>query len=55
MILPFVYRRYLDYGVFESLRNMHALIAAEVQRRELESNIKLLKNNTKTQKISQSK
>lgn len=41
VILPFVYRRYLDYGVFESLRNMHALIAAEVQRRELESNIKL--------------
>lgn len=41
VILPFVYRRYLDYGVFESLRNMHALIAAEVQRRELEGNIKL--------------
>jgi len=41
VILPFVYRRYLDYGVFESLRKMHALIAAEVQRRELAGNIKL--------------
>ena len=41
MISPFVYRRYLDFGVFESLREMHALISAEVQRRELADNIKL--------------
>jgi glutamate-ammonia-ligase adenylyltransferase len=41
MIAPFVYRRYLDFGVFESLREMHALISAEVQRRELADNIKL--------------
>lgn len=41
LIRPFVYRRYLDYGVFESLREMHAMIAAEVKRRELENNIKL--------------
>ena len=41
LIRPFVYRRYLDYGVFESLREMHAMIAAEVKRRELEHNIKL--------------
>jgi glutamate-ammonia-ligase adenylyltransferase len=41
LVLPFVYRRYLDYGVFESLREMHALIAAEVKRRELADNIKL--------------
>lgn len=41
MISPFVYRQYLDYGVFESLREMHALISAEVQRRELADNIKL--------------
>ncbi len=41
VILPFVYRQYLDYGVFESLRHMHAMIAAEVQRRELAGNIKL--------------
>ena len=41
MIQPFVYRRYIDFGVFESLREMHAMIAAEVQRHELQSNIKL--------------
>ncbi len=38
---PFVYRRYLDYGVFESLREMKALIEREVQRRELAGHIKL--------------
>lgn len=41
MIKPFVYRRYLDFGVFESLREMKALIVAEVRRRELANNIKL--------------
>lgn len=41
VIHPFVYRRYLDYGVFESLRDMKALISAEAQRRGLQSNIKL--------------
>ena len=41
MIVPFVYRRYLDFGVFDSLREMHELIAAEVRRRELADNIKL--------------
>jgi glutamate-ammonia-ligase adenylyltransferase len=38
---PFVYRRYLDFGVFESLRDMKAMIAKEVERRELRDNIKL--------------
>ena len=41
LIHPFVYRRYLDYGVFESLREMQSLIAAEVRRRELADNVKL--------------
>jgi glutamate-ammonia-ligase adenylyltransferase len=41
LIEPFVYRRYLDFGVFESLRDMKALIAAEVRRKELADNIKL--------------
>ena len=41
LVTPFVYRRYLDYGVFESLRDMHELIAAEVKRRDLADNIKL--------------
>ncbi len=41
IIDPFVYRRYLDYGVFESLREMKALIAAEVEKREMADNVKL--------------
>jgi glutamate-ammonia-ligase adenylyltransferase len=41
LILPFVYRRYLDYGVFESLRKMQGLIAAEVKRRDMQDNVKL--------------
>ncbi len=41
IIEPFVYRNYLDYGVFESLREMKALIAAEARKRQLASNIKL--------------
>ena len=33
LITPFVYRRYLDYGVFESLRQLHRKIREEAQRR----------------------
>ena len=40
-VQPFVYRRYLDFGVFESLREMKALIEREVERRDLQDNIKL--------------
>ncbi len=40
-IRPFVYRRYLDYGVFESLREMKGLIERQVARRELEDDVKL--------------
>jgi [glutamine synthetase] adenylyltransferase / [glutamine synthetase]-adenylyl-L-tyrosine phosphorylase len=40
-IRPFVYRRYLDYGVFESLREMKALIQREIERRELADHVKL--------------
>ena len=40
-VRPFVYRRYLDFGVFESLREMKALIEREVERRDLAGNIKL--------------
>ncbi|WP_372681801.1 bifunctional [glutamate--ammonia ligase]-adenylyl-L-tyrosine phosphorylase/[glutamate--ammonia-ligase] adenylyltransferase [Desulfosarcina sp.] len=38
---PFVYRRYLDFGVFESLREMKQKITAEVRRKKLHDNIKL--------------
>jgi [glutamine synthetase] adenylyltransferase / [glutamine synthetase]-adenylyl-L-tyrosine phosphorylase len=40
-VRPFVYRRYLDYGVFESLREMKVLIEREVERRELANHVKL--------------
>jgi len=40
-IRPFVYRRYVDYGVFESLREMKLLIEREVERRELADHVKL--------------
>jgi glutamate-ammonia-ligase adenylyltransferase len=33
LVTPFVYRRYLDYGVFEGLRRLHAKIREEAQRR----------------------
>jgi glutamate-ammonia-ligase adenylyltransferase len=38
---PFVYRRYLDFGAFESLREMKAKIVQEVKRLGLADNIKL--------------
>lgn len=41
LIRPFVYRRYLDFGVFESLREMHDMISAEARRKGYENNVKL--------------
>jgi glutamate-ammonia-ligase adenylyltransferase len=41
ILTPFVYRRYLDYGVFEALRQMKTLIAREVARKDMAENIKL--------------
>ena len=41
MLRPFVFRRYVDFGVFESLREMKAMINAEVRRKGLEDNVKL--------------
>jgi glutamate-ammonia-ligase adenylyltransferase len=41
VLRPFVYRRYLDFGVFESLREMKELISRDVERRELRDNVKL--------------
>ena len=38
---PFVYRRYLDYGVFESLREMKQKISREVRSKGLANDIKL--------------
>jgi glutamate-ammonia-ligase adenylyltransferase len=33
LVTAFVYRRYLDYGVFEGLRQLHAKVRDEAQRR----------------------
>ncbi|WP_107851863.1 bifunctional [glutamate--ammonia ligase]-adenylyl-L-tyrosine phosphorylase/[glutamate--ammonia-ligase] adenylyltransferase [Oceanimonas marisflavi] len=41
MLKPFVFRRYIDFGVIDSLRQMKAMIAAEVRRKGLKDNIKL--------------
>ncbi len=41
MLKPFVYRRYLDFGAYESLREMKTMLMREVQRKGLAQNIKL--------------
>ncbi len=41
MLRPFVFRRYVDFGVFESLREMKAMINAEVSRKGMAQNVKL--------------
>ncbi|MFN2287715.1 MAG: bifunctional [glutamate--ammonia ligase]-adenylyl-L-tyrosine phosphorylase/[glutamate--ammonia-ligase] adenylyltransferase [Chromatocurvus sp.] len=38
---PFVFRRYIDFGVIDSLRGMKRMLVSEVQRRGLEDNVKL--------------
>ena len=40
-VRPFVFRRYLDFGVFESLREMKALIEKQVTRRDMADHVKL--------------
>jgi glutamate-ammonia-ligase adenylyltransferase len=41
LVRPFVFRKYLDFGAFESMRKLHAQIRAEVARRDRHQNIKL--------------
>ncbi|SCK26232.1 bifunctional [glutamate--ammonia ligase]-adenylyl-L-tyrosine phosphorylase/[glutamate--ammonia-ligase] adenylyltransferase [Vogesella sp. LIG4] len=38
---PFVYRKYLDYGAYGAMRELHAQIRREVARRDMAENIKL--------------
>lgn len=40
-LMPFVFRRYIDFSVIQSLRNMKGMIEREVRRRRLKDNIKL--------------
>ncbi|MCP3867252.1 MAG: bifunctional [glutamate--ammonia ligase]-adenylyl-L-tyrosine phosphorylase/[glutamate--ammonia-ligase] adenylyltransferase [Gammaproteobacteria bacterium] len=41
MLRPFVYRRYLDFGAVDSIRNMKQLISRELLRKGMADNIKL--------------
>ncbi len=41
MVRPFIFRKYLDYGAYGAMRELHAQIRAEVARRELNGNVKL--------------
>lgn len=41
LLKPFVYRRYIDFSVIDSLRKMKMMIAQEVRRKNLVNNIKL--------------
>jgi len=40
-VRPFVYRRYLDFGVYDSLREMKGLIEKQVARKDLIDHLKL--------------
>ena len=41
LVRPFVFRKYLDYDAYDSMRALHKQIRAEVARRDLYDNIKL--------------
>ncbi|WP_455203951.1 bifunctional [glutamate--ammonia ligase]-adenylyl-L-tyrosine phosphorylase/[glutamate--ammonia-ligase] adenylyltransferase, partial [Kaarinaea lacus] len=41
MLKPFVYRRYLDFGSYDSLRDMKKRIEAEIHKKGMRDNIKL--------------
>jgi glutamate-ammonia-ligase adenylyltransferase len=41
LLKPFVYRRYLDFSAFESLRNLKEQIVREVERKGMQDNVKL--------------
>ncbi|MGD8802118.1 MAG: bifunctional [glutamate--ammonia ligase]-adenylyl-L-tyrosine phosphorylase/[glutamate--ammonia-ligase] adenylyltransferase [Gammaproteobacteria bacterium] len=41
MLRPFTFRRYLDFGAFESIREMKGMIEAEMRRKGMKNNVKL--------------
>ncbi len=41
IVRPFVFRRYLDFGAFAAIRDLHVQIRREVARREFQNNVKL--------------
>ena len=41
LLRPFIYRRYIDYSAFESLREMKMMIAQQVRKKGMEDDLKL--------------
>ncbi len=41
MLTPFVYRRYLDFSMLDSIREMKAMINAQMKRKGMSNNVKL--------------
>jgi [glutamine synthetase] adenylyltransferase / [glutamine synthetase]-adenylyl-L-tyrosine phosphorylase len=41
LVRPFVFRRHMDYSAFASMRELHAQVRLEVERRDIAENIKL--------------
>ena len=41
VVRPFVFRKYLDFGAFAAIRDLHVQIRREVARREMAHNVKL--------------
>jgi glutamate-ammonia-ligase adenylyltransferase len=41
MLRPFIYRRYLDFGTYDSLRDMKQRIETEIKRKSMADNVKL--------------
>ncbi len=41
IVRPFVFRKYLDFGAFAALRDLHVQIRREVARRDMANNVKL--------------
>ena len=41
LVRPFVFRKYLDYGAYGAMRELHAQIREEVERREMAAHVKL--------------
>lgn len=41
MLTPFVYRRYLDFSMLDSIREMKAMISAQMKRKGMINNVKL--------------
>ena len=41
IVRPFVFRKYLDFGAYQAIRELHVQIRAEVVRKDRQNNIKL--------------